>query len=333
MSTSTESSVSLIIPLFNEEEMLPLLINELEVFKGKRSEMIGVIFVDDGSTDKTAAEVFRLTKGIPGYQVIRFSRNFGHQMAIAAGIKRCQTDAAIILDADLQDPLDIAGIMIDTWKKGYEVVYGVRSTRSEVSVAERLTAHWFYRLFRSLSEINAPVDTGDFRLISRPVMEAFNTFEEQQPYVRGLIAWLGFSQTGIEYERPGRAAGKTKYPFRRRLQLAIDGLTSFSSKPLKFAVNLGVMIATGSIIGLFWVLITKYVLGTAITGWASLIFAAFFFGGIQLFFLGIVGTYVARVYDEVKRRPRFVIKEIWDSGNKSASGGSNPVNQRLNDPN
>lgn len=316
--------VALVIPLFNEEIVLPLLIAELESFKQARSENIQVIFIDDGSTDATVREVVRLTEGIPAYQLIRFSRNFGHQMAISAGLRKCTADAAIIMDADLQDPLSVAGQMIDKWQEGFDVVFGVRKSRSDVSATQRFTAHVFYRFFGKISEVDAPVDTGDFRLISRSVIEAFNQFEEQQPYVRGLIAWLGFRQTGIEYHRPGRAAGSTKYPFRLRFRLAMDGLTSFSTRPLKLAVNLGLLIAFGALMGLIWVVLTKYVFGTAITGWASLIFAAFFFGGVQLFFLGIVGTYVARVYDEVKRRPRFVIQDIWESDKKEATNGSKP---------
>ena len=306
--------ICLIIPLFNEAEVVPELIQSLEAFRSSRTESIEVMLIDDGSSDKTPDLVRDLTGALPGYQLIRFSRNFGHQKAVSAGINMCRSDAAVIMDADLQDPLEVAGQMIDRWKEGYDVVYGVRESRSDVSAAQRVTAHWFYRIFRSLSDVDAPVDTGDFRLISRPVIEAFNNLGEQQPYVRGLISWLGFKQTGITYRRPGRIAGKTKYPMRRRFKLAVDGITSFSSKPLKMAVNLGLFISAGSVLGLIWVVLTKYVLGTAITGWASLIFAAFFFGGLQLLFLGIVGMYVARVYDEVKGRPRYIISDVWTSG-------------------
>jgi glycosyltransferase involved in cell wall biosynthesis len=323
MPEERRSQVALIIPLFNEEAMIPVLVQELERFRGEREEVDQVIFVDDGSRDNTVAEVQRQTAHLAGYHTIRLSRNFGHQMAISAGIEWCTSEAAIIMDADLQDPLSVAGKMIDQWKQGYDVVYGVRGKRSDVPASQRITAHWFYRIFRSLTDVDAPVDTGDFRLISRDVMDAFNRFEEQQPYVRGLIAWLGFNQIGVEYDRPGRVAGDTKYPFKRRFKLALAGLTSFSSKPLKLAVNLGLFISAGSFLGLIWVLVTKYVLGTAITGWASLIFAAFFFGGVQLFFLGIVGTYVARVYDEVKRRPRFVIRDVLHSGNQTQAADTN----------
>ena len=323
MNSESTSSVSLIIPLFNEQDMVPLLIQSIEAFRAERTENIDIVLVDDGSRDRTMALVKQHTKDLSGYHLIRLSRNFGHQMAISAGIEWCTSDAAVIMDADLQDPLHVAGRMIDTWKEGYDVVYGIRNERANVSAAQRVTAHMFYRIFSRLSEVEAPVDTGDFRLISRNVMDAFNQFKEQQPYVRGLISWLGFNQTGLLYDRPGRAIGNSKYPFRSRFRFAISGLTSFSTKPLKLAVNLGLIIALGSLVGLIWVLITKYVFGTAITGWASLIFASFFFGGIQLLFLGIVGTYVARVYEEVKGRPRYVVQELWNSSAKSAEFGSN----------
>ena len=314
MSTPSPSEVALIIPLYNEEAVLPHLVAEIEAFRSERNESIDIIFIDDDSTDLSARLVQSLTGDLKGYQMIRFSRNFGHQKAVSAGINLCKNKAAIILDADLQDPLDVAGRMIDKWKEGYDVVYGVRNKREDVSVIQRITAYWFYRLFRAVGEVDTPVDAGDFRLISRPVIEAFNELDEQQPYVRGLISWLGFRQTGIQYARPGRVAGQTKYPLKKRFRLALDGLTSFSSRPLRTAVNLGLLISAGSVLGLVWVVLTKYVLGTAITGWASLIFAAFFFGGLQLFFLGVVGMYVARVYDEVKGRPRYIISDVWDSG-------------------
>lgn len=321
------SSVALIIPVFNEEQVLPLLLKELEPFRRGREETIDVLFIDDGSTDGTAQLLHTLTADLDGYTVIHFTRNFGHQLAVTAGIKMCRTEAAIIMDADLQDPLEVAGRMIDLWKDGYDSVYGVRQERENVGFMQRLTARFYYRFFRSFTGVEAPVDAGDFRLISRAVIDAFNELGEQQPYVRGLIAWLGFKQTAVEYVRPGRAAGKTKYPWKRRLDLALDGITSFSGKPLKYAVRLGLMVSIGSFLGLIWVLLTKYVFDTAITGWASLIFVGFFFGGIQLFFLGIIGSYLARVYEEVKGRPRYVVQNIWQPNGKSLvrnSSGSTP---------
>ncbi len=317
-SISHTGSISLVIPIYNEESMLPLLIREVEAFRKSREERIGVILVDDGSTDSTASLARSLTSELRGYTLVAFTRNFGHQLAVTAGIEVCTDDAAIVMDADLQDPLDVAGKMIDAWHEGFDVVYGVRTKRNDVGWFQRLTARLYYRFFRSFTGVEAPVDAGDFRLLSRKVMKAYRQLGEQQPYVRGLIAWLGFNQKGIEYVRPGRLAGSTKYPWRRRFELALDGIASFSGKPLRYAMRMGLAVSAGSIVGLIWVLFTKYVFQTAITGWASLIFVAFFFGGLQLFFLGVLGSYLARVYDEVKGRPRYVIQEIWLSGNETS---------------
>ena len=311
----------LIIPVFNEEEVLPLLLEELTRFRSSRSERISILFVDDGSTDATGSLIRAASEGTPDISLISFSRNFGHQIAVTAGLNLCKADAAIVMDADLQDPPDVAGRMIDTWKQGYDVVYGRRLEREQTGWFERVTAGWYYRFFRWFTGVDAPLDTGDFRLVSRPVLDAFRELGEQQPYVRGLISWLGFRQTAVEYVRPGRAAGTTKYPWRRRFDLALDGLASFSGKPLRFAMRLGLLISAGSVLGLGWVLLTKYVFETAITGWASLIFAAFFFGGVQLFFLGVMGSYLARVYDEVKGRPRYVIQSSWHSEGTDRSDG------------
>lgn len=317
------SHVALIIPVFNEAEVIPMLLDELAAFRTTRAERISLLFVDDGSRDGTADVIRTHTGGWPDVGILSFSRNFGHQVAVTAGIDWCDADAAIIMDADLQDPPEVAGQMIDAWKRGADVVYGQRLGREEVSWFERATAGLYYRFFRYFTGVDAPLDTGDFRLISRPVIEAFQDLPEQQPYVRGLISWLGFQQEAVEYVRPGRAAGKTKYPWRRRFDLALDGLASFSGKPLRYAMRLGLLVSAGSVLGLIWVVLTKYVFQTAITGWASLIFAAFFFGGLQLFFLGVMGSYLARVYDEVKGRPRYVVRSSWHSD----SPGSPDPNQ------
>jgi len=314
--TSTPSErphVCLVIPVYNEEDVLPLLFDELRAFRDGREERISILFVDDGSRDKTVPIIREAMQGWDDIRLVSFSRNFGHQIAVTAGLNLCDADAAIVMDADLQDPPEVAGRMIDVWKEGHDVVYGHRLEREQVGWFERITAGLYYRFFRSFTGVDAPVDTGDFRLISRNVIDAFRELNEQQPYVRGLVSWLGFRQTAVDYVRPGRAAGKTKYPWRRRFDLALDGLASFSGKPLRFAMRLGLLIAAGSMLGLVWVLFVKYVMETAITGWASLIFAAFFFGGVQLFFLGVMGSYLARVYDEVKERPRYVIRDTWQS--------------------
>jgi dolichol-phosphate mannosyltransferase len=306
--------VALIIPLYNEEAVLPLLIDELEVYRAAHPEITQVVFIDDGSHDRTAALVRDLTADKPGYVLIRFSRNFGHQLAVTAGMEFVETDAAVIMDADLQDPLHVVTTMIEKWRAGYDVVYGIRTRRDGETLFKRTATKLFYRLFRHLSDTDAPLDSGDFRLVSRRVLEAFSQMQEQQPYVRGLVSWIGFNQTGVEYARPPRAAGETKYPFRKLLRLATDGIFSFSDRPLRYAVRIGMGVATLSMLGLVWVLIDKLTGGVQVPGWASIAFALFFFGGLQLFFLGVVGAYLARVYDEVKARPRYIVRDVWAAG-------------------
>lgn len=306
-------TVAFVIPLFNEEEVVPLLMAALEAYRADHPEVVQVVFVDDGSRDQTAARVREATAGRPGYVLLRFSRNFGHQAAILAGLDLVDADAAVVLDADLQDPLWVVTEMIARWRDGYDVVYGVRRQRDQDGWLKRTLARGFYRFFRWMTDIDAPLDVGDFRLMGRPVLDALGRLQERQPYVRGLIAWLGFNQTGVRYDRPARAAGSTKYPLRKSLRLAFDGLTAFSDKPLRYAVRLGLLTAGLSMLGLVWVVLNKYVFGGTVTGWASLIFAAFFFGGLQLFFLGLVGAYLARVYEEVKGRPRYLVRSAWRS--------------------
>lgn len=320
-------TVALIIPLYNEEAMFPVLFDEIVQYRMEHPEVVQVVFIDDGSQDRTAELVRDRTANRSGYVLIRFSRNFGHQLAITAGMEFVDTDAAVIMDADLQDPLWVVTEMIQKWRdEGYDVVYGIRKQREGETLFKRGLTHTFYRFFHRMANVKAPVDAGDFRLVSRRVLDAFRRMQEQQPYVRGLVAWLGFNQTGIEYTRPARAAGETKYPLRKLLQLAIDGITSFSDRPLRYAVRIGLLVSFMSVLGLVWVVVQKYVIGIEITGWASLIFVAFFFGGLQLFFLGVVGAYLARVYEEVKARPRYVVQELW----RSQGGAMDPpVEERV----
>lgn len=315
MTASSESrnTVAFVIPLFNEEEVFPRLFRALEEYRKEHPEVVQVIFVDDGSRDRTATLVRTLTEGRPGYVMLQFSRNFGHQIAITAGMHFVETDAAVIMDADLQDPLYVVTEMIRKWREGFDVVYGVRKQREGEGVFKRATAALFYRFFRWMTDLDLPLDTGDFRLVSRKVLEAYRQICEHQPFVRGLISWLGFNQTGIEFERAPRAAGKTKYTLRRMLRLAFGSITSFSDRPLRAAVGMGFATAMVSLLGLLWVLVVKYLLKSAITGWASMIFVGFFFGGLQLLFLGIVGLYLDRVYEEVKARPRYIIRDQWRS--------------------
>lgn len=296
--------------------MMTELVGAIEEFRSQRPEVDQIVFVDDGSSDPTARITRDLVEGLDGYVLVRFSRNFGHQLAVTAGMHFATGDAAIILDADLQDPLPVAGQMIDIWKEGYDVVYGVRRQRDGDSWLQRATARVFYRVFRRMSEVDAPLDTGDFRLVSRAVLDAYKELGEQQPYVRGLISWLGFNQTGVEYDREPRAVGTSKYAWRDRLRLALDGIASFSGRPLRLAVRIGLGVSLLSVVGLVWVLMARLATDSTVPGWASILFVGFFFGGLQIFFLGVVGSYLARVYEEVKARPRYIVRDIWEPGSR-----------------
>ncbi len=314
----SRETVSLVIPLYNEAEVVPHLIREIERFRESCPEVDQIILVDDGSGDETAALIRKSTARLRGYRLLSFSRNFGHQIAITAGLDLVESDAAVILDADLQDPLYAVQMMIERWKEGFDVVYGVRKERPGDSRFKRLTAALYYRFFRWMTDVQMPVDTGDFRLISRRVIDAYSRVHEQKPFVRGMISWLGFNQVGIEYSREERVAGQTKYTFRRMFRLATDSLTSFSEKPLRIAVRIGLATSMFSVLfAVTWVILAKYVLETAITGWASLILVVTFFGGLNLFFIGLVGLYLSRVFDEVKGRPRYIVKSTWRSGDQT----------------
>lgn len=314
-----QKQVSLVIPLFNEEEMLSILITELEAFRKDRPEITEIIFVNDGSRDKTEEKAIKLLQNKNGYVFLSFTRNFGHQIAVSAALDYVTKDAAIIMDADLQDPLTVAGEMIDTWEKGFDVVYGIRSRREGEGWFKRTSAAVFYRFFKWITDLDMPLDTGDFRLLSKEVISSYQKISEQQPFVRGLIAWLGYNQAGIYYKRNARKAGNTKYPFRKMLRLASHAITSFSDKPLRIATQVGVATSFLALIGMIWVFYARLVLDSAVPGWASSLVIILFLGGIQMLFLGIIGVYIARIYAEVKQRPRYIIKGIWHSTSQQNS--------------
>ncbi len=310
--------------MFNEAESIPALVAEIEAFRAERPFITEVILVDDGSTDGSGLLIRELTSNRSGYFLIGFTRNFGHQPAITAGLSAVEADAAVVLDADLQDPLVVVDDMVQLWREGYDDVYGIRRQRAGDGWLRRRARHLFYLFFRRFTGVNAPADVGDFRLLSRRVIDAYMDLHEQRPYVRGLVSWLGFNQIGVEYDRPQRRTGRSKYPLSKLARLAFTGLTSFSNRPLRYAVRAGVLVSMLSFAGLVWAVVTKLLYPETISGWASLIFVGFFFGGVQLLFLGIVGTYLGRVYDEVKSRPRFVVRETWqskvDTGGASGTG-------------
>ncbi len=299
-------ALSLIIPVYNEEAIIGELDRRLRAFLGELDETWEVVFVDDGSKDRTPAALSELAAIEPRYKVISFSRNFGHQIAITAGMDRAEGDAVVIMDADLQDPPEVVAEMIQKWREGYDVVYGQRSIRHGESVFKRATAAAFYRLLRALMPIEIPLDTGDFRLMSRSVVLSMRALREQHRFVRAMVSWVGFKQTAVQYERPERFAGETKYPFRKMMRFAIDGITSFSIVPLRVATWLGLLSGLVAIVTSAWALYAAITEQT-VPGWATIMIAVALAASAQLIMTGILGEYIGRIYEEVKRRPLYVV--------------------------
>lgn len=310
--------ISIVIPLYNEEENVNNLYNRLTNASELWKEDYEIIFVDDGSFDNTLFLLQKIHANDIHINVIKLSRNFGHQAAISAGIKYAKGDAVIIMDGDLQDPPEELPRFLDKWKEGYHVVYAIRKKRKE-NLFKRLSYKIFYRLLRLISEINIPLDSGDFCVMDKKVVSVLNNaMVEQSRFVRGLRAYAGFKQIGVEYERAERAAGEVKYTFRKLVKLAVNGLLDFSTFPLRIAIYLGFLITILSfIIGFFFIIHRIFnfkFLGYSPSdtpGIASLAVGVFFLGGIILIMLGLIGEYIGRIYFEVKKRPFYIIDEIY----------------------
>ena len=302
--------LSVIVPVFNESAVL-------QAFYGRATQALAAIpnlsyelvFVDDGSKDDSYQQLAALAAADRHVRVVRFSRNFGHQMAITAGLDLARGDCFAVIDADLQDPPEVIEQMVAQWRLGYDVVYGVRAKRDGEGRIKLWTASAFYRLLNAITKIHIPVDVGDFRLLSRRAADHLRQLREQDRFVRGLVSWIGFRQTGVSYHRDKRYAGETKYPFRKMLKFALDGITSFSTMPLKIAMWLGYAASGLAFLYLLTVFVQK-LLGYTVQGWATIMVALLFLGGTQLICLGIIGEYVGRIYSESKRRPLYIVEEV-----------------------
>jgi len=303
--------VTLIVPVYCEEEVIE------ECYKRIKSVMDSLtnygyelIFINDGSTDNTLNILKNIAAQDKRLKIINFSRNFGHQIAITAGLDKAESDAAIIIDADLQDPPELIPEMIKKWEEGYKIVYARRVTRKGERKFKLWSASIFYWALKKLTDIKIPLNTGDFRLIDKRVVRELRKIKEKNRFVRGLSSWVGFQQVGIEYEREKRFAGKTKYPIKKMISFALDGILSFSQKPLKIALNIGFISILLGIVMIIYVFIGK-IFFPAITmpGWASILIVVVFFGGVQLFTIGIIGEYIGRIYDETKNRPLYIIED------------------------
>ena len=301
--------ISVIIPMYYEELVAEECHKRMTtVLKSIDNYEYEIIYVNDGSKDKTLEILEKIANNDKHSKIVSFSRNFGHQAAVTAGLKEVTGDVAVIIDADLQDPPELIPEMLKLWEEGNEVVYGKRKTRDGESIFKLMTAKMFYNTLNALSDVDIPKDTGDFRLVDRKVVDKMNSLPEHNKFLRGLWSWLGFKQYAFEYERKERFAGKTKYPLKKMLKLASDGIIGFSSKPIKFVGILGFI----SVIISFLILIYSLVsfigkFGNITAGWTSIMFAITFFAGVQLLSLWMISEYIGRIYDETKGRPQYVI--------------------------
>jgi dolichol-phosphate mannosyltransferase len=330
---------SIVIPLYNEEGILPLLVERLQEIMAQLDGTAEVVMIDDGSSDRTYSLAQAAATSDPRFKLIQFSRNFGHQMAITAGMDASSGDAVIIMDADLQDPPYVILQMIEKWREGYEVVYGLRQQREGEGLFKTMTASAFYGLLHRIADIDTPVDVGDFRLVDRKALNAFLQMRENNRYVRGMFSWVGFRQAAVPYTREERQAGATHYTLRKMARLASNGILGFSTAPLRLALGMGVFLAFASVIYGLVAISLKLAGEDLVPGYASLLGAITFLSGIQLAVMGMVGLYVGRIYDETRARPLYVVREthgldgaeapaIWQTTMAQPGNGHGPTMSR-----
>jgi len=302
--------LSFVIPIFNEEINIPEIYRRCaSVLTQIQNSAYEFVFVNDGSNDQSLATIQALVKDDPNVKYLDLSRNFGQQIALSAGLDYCTGDRIVILDADLQDPPESIPEMLSKLDEGFDVVYARRKSRKGESWIKRITAKWFYRIFNMLVHIDMPLDTGDFRVIRRNVVEVLKQMPEQQKFLRGQIAWMGFNQTHIEYERPERIAGQTGYTFRKMFRLALDGITSFSDQPLRIVTLSGFFFSFFAFIGMLYALYSKFILKDFVQGWTSIMISVLFIGGVQLIAIGILGAYISRLHQNTRNRPLYIVKD------------------------
>ena len=302
--------LSVVVPCFDEEAVIRETHRRLAATLETVPELdFELVYVDDGSRDATLKVLRELRHADARVRVLALSRNFGHQIAVTAGLQQAAGQVVVIIDADLQDPPEVIPEMLDRWREGVDIAYGVRTRRDGETVFKRWTASAYYRLLDRLTNISIPLDTGDFRLMDRAVVDAFLTMPERDRFVRGMVAWTGFRQEPVPYRRVARAVGETKYPIRKMVRLAMDGIVSFSLAPLRLATWLGLLALGLAVAGIAYALVLRLSTAAWVPGWSSLLISILFLGGVQLVVLGILGEYVGRIYGEVKRRPLYLVKE------------------------
>ena len=335
--------LSIVIPCYNEEQVLPESIKRIQEVVSMLQEQFGssitrknnnytwggvdteLIFVNDGSSDRTLEILLNAQSKYSNIRVVNFARNFGHQIAVTAGMDAANGDAVVLMDSDLQDPPEVVLKMFSLWLDGYDVVYATRTKRPGETKFKKATATMFYRILNMLSDTKIPLDTGDFRLMDRKVVDSLNAMPEHERFIRGMVSWVGFKQISLPYERAERFAGTSKYPLKKMLSFALTGILSFSIKPLKLASMLGMFSSFIALLGLIYALYANLVTGTAISGWTSIILLITFIGGIQLFCIGILGEYIGRIYNHVKGRPLYIVESYYGYHTDSPKQVRSPV--------
>ena len=306
--------ISIIVPAYNEEAVLELFHDRIsKVLETLTDYAWEIIFINDGSTDSTQVKIDALQKSDPRIASIVLSRNFGKEIAMTAGLDHAKGDAVVIIDADLQDPPELIADFISEWNKGFDMVYGRRTHRDGESWVKKTTAHYFYQIIGRLSKVQIPANTGDFRLMSRRAVDALLQLREHHRFMKGLFAWVGYPSIAIDYRRPPRAAGTSKFSYWKLWNFALEGITSFTILPLKLATYMGILIALFSVIAGIWIIVKTLMWGDSVAGYPSLIVTILFFGGVQLFFIGVIGEYLGRIYNETKIRPLYVVQDFSPS--------------------
>lgn len=300
-------TISIIVPVFNEQEVLPEFLKRLSIVLQNMDCESEIIFVNDGSTDNTLSDLNKYKKNNNLIAILNLSRNFGKEVAMTAGIDYAESDAVIIIDADLQDPPELIPELVKYWNAGYEVVYARRTSRKGESFLKKITATLFYRLIQSVSHVNIPRDTGDYRLLSRRAVDSLKELREHHRFMKGLFAWIGFSQKAVDYIRDPRFAGETKWNYWRLWNFALEGITSFTIVPLKFATYIGVLVATISFGFGAYIILDSILYGNSVKGYPSIMVVVSFLGGVQLTFIGVIGEYIGRIFNETKGRPLYFI--------------------------
>lgn len=327
MQSGETPTYSFVIPVYNEEEVLPELRRRLTDLFDRLDGPSEVVFIDDGSRDRSYALLLELHALDPRFKVIHFSRNFGKEIAVSAGFDLASGEAVVLMDADLQDPPELVLEMAARWREGYDMVYAKRDRRMSETWFKRQSSRLFYRTLRKISDVDVPLDVGDFRLVDRRALDAFRAMRERNRYVRGMFGWIGFRQIGVSYVRPGRFAGTTKWPLSKLIRLAFDGIISFSNAPLRLVLQIGFLVSVFSFAAGLTAIVIKLSGAYAISGWASMTVLMSFIGGVQLMVLGVMGEYVGRIYEEVKQRPLYVVRELRGFG--ALDGAPNQLATRL----